>query len=84
MLGKADSYVGNNVGFTDENLISELELSNLIAIATNPQLGVELDEEHLKKLKIILKRVAEEKIDRTLRVIGQQDKYTAKPANMNR
>ena len=31
MLGKADSYVGNNVGFTDENLISELELSNLIA-----------------------------------------------------
>ena len=84
MLGKADSYVGNNVGFTDENLISELELSNLIAIATNPQLGVELDEEYLKKLRIILKRVAQEKIDRTLRVIGQQDQYKQESSNRNR
>lgn len=84
MLGKADSYEGNNVGFTDENLISELELSNLIAIATNPQLGVELDEEYLKKLRIILKRVAEEKIDRTLRVIEQQASFNYKSSNKNR
>ena len=84
MLGKADSYVGSNIGISDENLISELELSNLIAIATNPQLGVELDEEYLKKLRVILKRVAEEKIDRTLRVIEQQASFNYESSNKNR
>ncbi len=84
MLGKEDKYEGHSIGFNNGNLIRELKLSNLIEIATNPALRVQLNEEYLEKLQIILKRIAEEKIDRTLRVIEQLDSFNYESSNKNR
>ena len=76
MLDRYDQ--GTAQGFKNEALISELELTNLIAIATNPTLGVQLDEEYLKKLRFILQKVAEEKIDRMTRQFKVDEDHEAK------
>ncbi len=75
MLGRNDRVETHNLGYNDTEIISELELTNLITIATNKDLGVELSEEYLEKLKFILKKVAEEKIDRTMRQFKVEDAY---------
>ena len=76
MLDRFDQ--GTAQGFGDKELISELELSNLINIVTNPTLGVQLDGEYLKKLRFILQKVAEEKIDRMTRQFKVNEEYNTK------
>ncbi len=77
MFGNYDK-IDPHYGTDDKQLVSELELSNLIAIATNPTLGVQLDEEYLKKLRFILQKVAEEKIDRMTRQFKVDEDYEVK------
>ena len=69
---------GSQNGFGNKELISELELTNLINIATNPKLGVQLDEEYLKNLRFILQKIAEEKIDRMTRQFKVNEEYETK------
>ena len=77
MFGNFDK-IDPHYGSDDKHLISELELSNLIAIATNPTLGVQLDGEYLKKLRFILQKVAEEKIDRMTKQFKANEEFETK------
>ena len=61
MLGRNDDCWEN---FNDKELVSELEIFNLLTIATNDRLNSAISNEDYKKLKDILSFYAKEKIDR--------------------
>jgi hypothetical protein len=76
MLGKNDYVQQHNLGYSDKEMINELELTNLLTIATNPAFEGCLSQEYMKKLKRVVTRLAEEKIDRTLREMAYEEEYS--------
>ena len=76
MFGKSDNVINNSYGYENEELLSELELSNLIKIATNPVLSAYLNDKDIENIKVILAVVAKDKIARTMnRITDSAAKY---------